>query len=323
MAFAITLRSFGRRPGRAPGRGRGTVLVTGASTGIGAATVQALADEGFHVLAGVRSLADGVSVKGLRDDIEPILLDITDPAHVDAFVERIDREPGGLTALVNNAGILSVGPIELIPQERWETVVDVNILGTVRITRAALPALLRARGRVINVSSPSGMIALPMFGPYAVSKFALEGFNDTLRLEVEPHGVRVVCVTPGLISTPIFDKGVAEGQHIMDRHPSAELHARYGPMASSAIKAGTETKTGGRSPEEAAAVIVHAITARRPKQRYLMGIENRVVWVLARVVPARLSDRILRYAASDGDYVYDAAAAHAAAERLAVPSSDA
>lgn len=280
----------------------GLALVTGASSGIGAATALQLAGRGYRVLAGVRDLADGAALVATDERIEPILLDITSAEHCQALQQRLALEPLGLSALVNNAGVLSVGPIELIPHDRWESVIGVNIVGTIAVTRAAIPALLRGRGRVINVSSPTGKLALPMFGPYSVSKFALEAFNDTLRRELRHVGVRVICVTPGMIVTPIFDKGIDEGQSVWDANEHRpEMHERYGRLAASALQAGDEAKRVGRPPADAAALIVRAITARRPRTRYRQGFENRLANVLPRVLPDRAIDAILANVAT-ADY---------------------
>lgn len=280
----------------------GLALVTGASSGIGAATARGLAARGYRVLAGVRDLADGDALVAADGRIEPILLDITNPEHCDALQRRLALEPLGLSALVNNAGVLSVGPIELIPNDRWEAVVQVNIVGTIAVTRAAIPSLLRGRGRVVNVSSPTGKLALPMFGPYSVSKWALEAFNDTLRRELRHMGVRVICVTPGMILTPIFDKGITEGQDVWDAHEHRpEMHERYGRLAASALQAGDEAKRTGRPPEDAAALIVRAITTRYPRARYRMGFENHLANALPRVLPDRVIDLILANVAT-ADY---------------------
>ena len=289
--FVPSRRSAPGRERQAP-RDLGTVLVTGASTGIGAATAAALARQGFQVLAGVRTLSDADDLAASNHRIEPIQLDITDPAAIAAFGERIAEDPRGLSGLVNNAGILSVGPVELVDEDRWEAVIRTNVLGTIAVTRMALPALLRAHGRVINVSSPVGRLALPMFGPYSVSKFALESFNDTLRREVSQQGVRVVCVTPGPVSTPIFDKGIAEGRAMFD-DAAPEFHARYGAMAASAILAGEDSKRNGATPDAVAEIILHALTTRRPKTRYRMGIENQMVAMASRLLPDRAVDALV------------------------------
>ena len=191
-------------------------LVTGASTGIGRACATHLAGLGFHVLAGVRDPADA------PDGLEPLLLDVTSESDVAAAAERVGGE---LHALVNNAGIAISGPVEIVPVEEWRRLMEVNLLGQVAVTRALLPAILRARGRVVNMSSISGRVANPLFGPYAASKFALEAVSDALRREVGPHGVRVVSVEPGGIATPIWGKGhgrrpAADGRDVGGRGPA-------------------------------------------------------------------------------------------------------
>ena len=220
-------------------------LVTGTSTGIGRATALHLAARGFEVLAGVRRPEDAPS------GLEPVVLDVTSERDVAAAAERVG---GSLDALVNNAGIAVNGPVELVPGEEWRRQLEVNLIGQVAVTRALLPALLAARGRIVNVSSISGRAAWPLIGPYTASKFALEAFSNTLRREVGPQGVHVVSVEPGGIRTPVWDK----------------------------------------SREEAvASVIGAALTARRPRARYVVGREAQVQALLARLLPDRAFDALV------------------------------
>ena len=180
-------------------------LVTGASTGIGRACALHLAGRGFDVLAGVRNPADA------PEGLEPLRLDVTSEADVAAAAERVGDE---LHALVNNAGIAISGPVEVVPMDEWRRQLEVNLLGQIAVTRALLPAIVRARGRIVNMSSISGRVANPLFGPYAASKFGLEAVTDALRREVAAHGVRVVGVEPGVIATPIWAKGTADGRRV-------------------------------------------------------------------------------------------------------------
>jgi NAD(P)-dependent dehydrogenase (short-subunit alcohol dehydrogenase family) len=159
---------------------RSLALVTGASTGIGRACAIHLAGLGFHVLAGVRDPADA------PDGLDPLRLDVTSESDVAAAAERVGAELG---VLVNNAGIAINGPVEVVPLDQWRRIVEVNLLGQVAVTRALLPAILRARGRVVNMSSIGGRVANPLFGPYSATKFALEAVSDALRREVAAHGV--------------------------------------------------------------------------------------------------------------------------------------
>ncbi len=289
-----TLAGGGRNPA-------GLAVVTGTSSGIGRATAQLLAQRGHRVIAGVRRPEDAESIAALHPNIEPFFLDITSEEHREALRVRLDREPGGLQVLVNNAGVVGSGPIEVMPLARWEEVIAVNITGTIAVTQVALPALFRARGRVVNVNSPSGSIAFPMLGAYSVTKFALQGFTDTLRREGRPGGLTVTSVSPGLISTDIFGKGLEEGRELMSQVYPPELHARYGELAVGAIVAGEEAiHGGGSSPERAARLVVHAATVRRPRTRYRQGLENQAVRVLA-ALPDRLADALLAQA-TRGDY---------------------
>jgi NAD(P)-dependent dehydrogenase (short-subunit alcohol dehydrogenase family) len=175
------------------------MVVTGASTGLGAATAHELAARGYHVLAGVRRETDGAAIRAAG--VEPVLLDITRPEHVEALAARIaadpDRRP--LRALVNNAGISVNAPVETLPLAEWRRLFDVNLFGHVAVTQALLPFLHRSRGRIVNISSVGGKVAMATYGPYAGTKFALEAVSDSLRRELAPHGVQVVVVEPGAV----------------------------------------------------------------------------------------------------------------------------
>jgi NAD(P)-dependent dehydrogenase (short-subunit alcohol dehydrogenase family) len=279
----------------------GLAVVTGTSSGIGRETAIMLAKRGYRVIAGVRTPADADAIGAAHPSIEPFFLDITNREHLAALRERLGREEGGLALLVNNAGIIGLGPIEVMPLDRWEEVVQVNIVGTVAITQVALPALFRARGRIVNVNSPSGSIAFPMLGSYSVSKFAMHALTDTLRREGAPGGITVTSVSPGMIATDIFNKGLDEGRALMEQVHPPELHARYGSLAVGAIVAGEDAiNGGGSSPRRAAALVVLAATVRRPRTRYGQGLENQAVRVLA-ALPDRLTDKILA-SATHGEY---------------------
>src|SRR5271165_6944437 len=173
--------------------------VTGASTGMGAATAKELARRGFHVLAGVRRDVDADALR--TEGIEPQILDITVDSDVAAIADRVARDPLGrpLRALVNNAGISVNAPVEVLPIAEWRNVFEVNLFGQVTMTQALLPALLRSAGTVVNISSVGGRVALPTYGAYAGSKFALEAVSDSLRREVGGLGVNVVVVGAGAV----------------------------------------------------------------------------------------------------------------------------
>src|SRR5688500_10451554 len=172
-----------------------TVVVTGASSGIGEAPARMLAQRGLDVLAGVRKDADAERVGGLHDRVEAVKVDVADEASVAALAERVGD--AGLAGLVNNAGISVSGPLEFVPLEEWRRQLEVNVIGQVAVTQALLPALRRARGRIVNIGSVGGRVAIPLLSPYNASKFALEGITDSLRRELRPLGVHVAIVEPG------------------------------------------------------------------------------------------------------------------------------
>jgi NAD(P)-dependent dehydrogenase (short-subunit alcohol dehydrogenase family) len=203
------------------------MVVTGASTGIGAATARELARRGFHVLAGVRRDSDGEPLRSAG--VEPVILDITDPDHVAELAARVERDPRPLRALVNNAGIPGAGPIEVTPINQWRRIFEVNVFGHVAVTQALLPALLRGGGRVVNITSLNGKISMAGYGPYAASKFAMEAVSDALRNELASHGVQVVVVEPGGVKTEMSRAGLAALRRLGDGMTSGQ-NARYGAL---------------------------------------------------------------------------------------------
>jgi NAD(P)-dependent dehydrogenase (short-subunit alcohol dehydrogenase family) len=267
-------------------------VVTGASSGIGHATVRALAARGFHVLAGVRREADADQLSGAC--IDPVILDITDPAHVAAIAERVQEDAGGrlLGALVNNAGIAVNGPVETIPMQEWRRQFEVNFFGHVAVTQALLPALLAGGGRVVNVSSIGGRVASPTYGAYAASKFALEAVSDALRREVARLGVQVIVIEPGTVATGIWGKGLAAAQDLAAGMSEAQ-QTRYRDLLAAVSK---QAKTLGRSgidPADTARVIADAIEARKPRARYQVGRDAKLMARIARLLPDRIVDRLI------------------------------
>jgi NAD(P)-dependent dehydrogenase (short-subunit alcohol dehydrogenase family) len=286
---------------------RRLAVVTGASTGIGRASALALAGRGFHVLAGVRR--DGDAAALVAEGIEPVRLDITDPAQVAAIAERVGSERP-LAALVNNAGIAVNAPVEVIPMAEWRRQLEVNFFGHVSVTQALLPSLLRARGRVVNVSSIGGRVVGPTFGAYAASKFALEAMSDALRREVGPLGVSVIVVEPGSVATPIWDKGTATAQRLM-REMSQEQRQRYGALSAAVLEQAGEVARNGIDPADAGKLIADAIEARRPRTRYLVGRDARVMARLARLLPDRAIDWLIARNLRFGDHPARTDARHA------------
>jgi NAD(P)-dependent dehydrogenase (short-subunit alcohol dehydrogenase family) len=265
-----------------------TVLLSGASSGIGRACAERLGRSGWRVLAGARS-DEHLAALAALPGVQPLRLDVTDEADVAgaaaAAGERLD-------AVVNNAGIAVTGPVEGLPLSAWRDQLEVNLIGQVALTKAVLPAVLRARGRVVNMSSIGGRQALPLFGPYAASKYALEAMNDALRRELRGHGVHVVAIEPGAIATPIWGKGIAEADRHLTELDEAQ-HRRYAGLIAAVRREAERAQVEGLDPEEVARVVATALTARRPRTRYVVGREARVQAFLARVLPDRATDALV------------------------------
>lgn len=267
---------------------RGTVVVTGASTGIGRATSQLLAGRGFTVVAGVRKDADARAISAPR--IEPVLVDVTDPDGIAALRARLEGRP--ISGLVNNAGVTVNGPIEYLELDELRRQFEVNLFGHVAVTQALLPGLRAAKGRIVNIGSIGGRTALPFIGAYTASKFAMHGLSDSLRLELAPAGIHVALVEPGSIDTEIWRKGIEDGERQV-QELTPEQEERYGDRLRKMDKVGRRTAKMAIAPEKAAKVVAHALTARRPRARYLVGVDARVQSAVGRL-PAAMSDRVLR-----------------------------
>ena len=267
-----------------------TVVVTGASSGIGEATARVLAQRGLDVLAGVRKDADAERVDGLHDRVEAVKVDVADADSVAALGERVgDAE---LAGLVNNAGISVSGPLEFVPIDEWRRQLEVNVIGQVAVTQALLPAVRRARGRIVNIGSVGGRVAVPMLSPYNASKFALEGITDSLRRELRPLGVHVAIIEPGAIATKIWEKGTsAADETLADAPPEAE--EVYGPTIA-AVRAQAEKAARDAIPPEAVAEAVHhALTAGRPRTRYPVGSDAKQRIRAAGILPDRAFDAVM------------------------------
>jgi NAD(P)-dependent dehydrogenase (short-subunit alcohol dehydrogenase family) len=273
---------------------RGRVIVTGASSGIGEATALHLRSLGFDVLPGVRRDEDAERLR--QDGFEPLRLDVTDAGSIERAREEVGD--GELSGLVNNAGVAVAAPLEFVPVDELRRQLEVNVVGQVAVTQAFLPALRRGGGRIVNISSIGGRVALPMGGPYAASKFALEAVSDSLRREVRRHGVDVVVVEPGGIKTPIWAKGGAKADEMRERMPE---HAErlYGDLISAVRSESEKIATErGLPPSAVAEVVGEALTARRPRARYLIGRDAKLRAALARVIPDRVFDRLIDRALS-------------------------
>jgi NAD(P)-dependent dehydrogenase (short-subunit alcohol dehydrogenase family) len=270
------------------------VVVTGTSSGIGAATARELARRGFHVLAGVRREADADAIRSAN--VEPIRLDITDQAAITSLVRRIADDPGHrpLRALVNNAGIQVNAPVEALPLSEWRHLFDVNLFGHVAMTQALLPELIESRGTLVNVSSVGGKVAMAGYGAYAASKFALEAVSDALRREAAALGVKVVVIEPGAVTTGMTGRLAIASERIISGM-TAQQRGRYDALMHAVIaQAQRFTHEGeGLPAEEAGRVIADAITSERPRTRYTVGRDAAIIVRLARWIPDRMLDSLL------------------------------
>ncbi len=272
-----------------------SVLITGASTGIGLACALRLDRLGWRVCAGVRSAADATRLQGLGSGrMAPVLLDVTDPARVDAVRADLEESLGehGLDLLVNNAGIAAAGPLEYLPIAEFRRLQEVNVVGLLAVTQAMLPLIRRARGRIINVGSISGRMVNPFVGAYAASKHAVEALTDALRLELAEWGIQVALIEPGMIQTPIWAKGETEAQARRDRFP-AEAEALYGPLLDGFARMVRPAIARAASPELVADAVEHAALAEVPRTRYLVGRDARVRLALKRLLPDRVLDALI------------------------------
>jgi NAD(P)-dependent dehydrogenase (short-subunit alcohol dehydrogenase family) len=270
-----------------------SVLVTGASSGIGRATALRLDGSGWKVFAGVRREEDAEALRGATSErLAPVLLDVTKPEQIAAAAERVRRESdGGLDGLVNNAGVAVPAPLETVPLEDLRHQLEVNLVAYVAVTQAMLEEIRRAEGRVVFLSSIGGRVAFPFGGPYHASKFATEAIGDVFRQELRPWGLRVSLVEPGSIDTPIWERGQRKGEEIEAKTPRTNL--LYGAALERFRKVIEDTAERGIAPEKVAAAIAHALESPRPKSRYLVGLDAKLQARLKPFIPTALFDRIV------------------------------
>ncbi len=270
-----------------------SVLVTGAARGIGRTVALHLANEGWDVIAGVRRESDGarLSAEG-SGRIVPITLDVTDETQVAALDAGL---PERLDALVNNAGILLTGPVEAMPLDAWRRQLDVNVIGQIAVTQAVLPRLRESRGRVVFISSLSGRIVTPITGAYNASKFAIEATADALRMEVHTWGIHVSLVEPAQVDTDMWQKAVEAFDADVDALPAEQrtLYARHTAGYRRAIPLSQRMAV---APAKVAEAVERALTARRPRARYVVGVGPKFQRVLADVTPTPVMDLVLRSA---------------------------
>jgi NAD(P)-dependent dehydrogenase (short-subunit alcohol dehydrogenase family) len=268
-----------------------SVLVTGASTGIGRATALRLDAAGWKVFAGVRRPVDGESLRAAASGhLSSLIVDITDAEQIAAAAARIEAEAGGrLDGLVNNAGVAVSGPLETLAIEDFRRQIEVNMTGHVAVTQALLPAIRAARGRIVFISSIGGRVAFPLTGAYHAAKFGLEAVGDVFRQELRPWGIAVSIVEPGSIDTPIWERG----ERGVDELGTPEREALYGGAVERYRKVIRDTADRGIPPAKAAATIERALTAGRPRARYLVGLEAKLTARAKLLIPTPIFDRVV------------------------------
>jgi NAD(P)-dependent dehydrogenase (short-subunit alcohol dehydrogenase family) len=264
-----------------------------------------LAATGWTVFAGVRDPAVGEELARTAPAgrLIALQLDVTDASQIEQARARIEQDgagvgggsgpPGALDALVNNAGVGISGPLELISEADLRGLFDVNLFAQIAVTRALLPALRRAGGRIVLVSSIGGRVAMGFTAPYAASKHALEAVGDALRVELHSSGVQVALVEPGSVATPIWDKSRTDAERVI---VPPELSEQYGKVPAAMDKVMRNTSKRGVPPERVAQTITRALSAPRMKARYVVGRDARAMLLAKRVLPAHLFDRFARRA---------------------------
>ncbi|WP_282937503.1 SDR family oxidoreductase [Paenibacillus sp. RC67] len=269
-------------------------VVTGASSGFGMLTTLELARQGYLVVATMRDTANNriliqqVGEARLTEFIECMPLDVTDHGAIGDTVNRIIYKHGQIDILVNNAGMAIGGCIEEIPMEDWEKQMDVNFFGLVAMTQAVLPFMReRRQGKVIQISSISGRLGFPGYGPYAASKFAVEGFSEALRLEMLPFGVHVVLVEPGAFKTSIWNKGF---DHMAARVPADSPYSRY---FNAILRYSKNTADHADDPQEVAYAVARIARSRYPRLRYTLGKGARMSILGKALLPWKWFERIL------------------------------
>jgi NAD(P)-dependent dehydrogenase (short-subunit alcohol dehydrogenase family) len=255
-----------------------TIMVTGASSGIGRATAGLLASEGHRVFAVARREHELSALADEHPGVTPVVVDVADVSGVAAAYRDVDTATAGrgLDVLVNAAGNIVLGPVEAVPDAEARRQFEVNLFGLLTVTRAVLPAMrARRNGRIVNISSIMGRFVLPGWGLYSASKFAVEACSDALRMELGPFGIVVVVIEPGMTDTALYDGATADGSR-------TGAFGAYRPK----WKAGfvpERLTTGAVPPETVARAVTSAALAAHPRARYVVGWHNRLN---ARVVPA-------------------------------------
>jgi NAD(P)-dependent dehydrogenase (short-subunit alcohol dehydrogenase family) len=287
-----------------PARPR-SVVITGASSGLGRAAAVHLSDLGYRVFAGVHTDPGAVDFPRSRSssgEIIPVLLDVTDPASIAQAGQFVAQwcHDSGLWAVVNNAGICVCAPLELIPPDVMRVQMETNVIGALAVSQQFLPLLRKSGGRIINISSGIANLAPPYLGAYAAAQFAKEGMSDSLRRELRPLGVSVSVVQPGAVQTPMWHKMRQSANEIFAAS-RADIVQTYRHRFAAFLDTNVARATASRTtPGDYADAVATALAARRPKARYRVGADSRISALARRVMPDRLMDALIGVALKAG-----------------------
>lgn len=269
-----------------------TVVVTGCSSGIGKVSALLLVKKGFQVFAGVRKQEDAEQLRSeAGPNLVPLLMDVTNGDSIAKAASEVEQQSNGLDGLVNVAGIGVAGPVEYVSPEDLRYVFEVDVVGQIAVTQAFLPLLRKSRGRIVNISSVGAHIAIPFGGVLTACKAAFGLLSDALRLELRPFGVRVCTIEPGAIYTPAVEKTLGDVEGVIRRLPPQGA-LRYGDMLRKFTQRAYDRERHGSSPEVVAQSVHHALTAARPRIRYVVGKGARQMTLLPRLLPDRVLDSL-------------------------------
>jgi NAD(P)-dependent dehydrogenase (short-subunit alcohol dehydrogenase family) len=272
-----------------------SVVITGASSGIGRACALMLDRNGFHVFAGVRSQADGDALRATAStSLTPVHIDVTDAASIRTMADEVKTAVGeaGLHGLVNNAGTTLPCPIEHLPLDGFRRQLEVNLVGPLAVTQALLPMLSQASGRVVNVTSVAGRASVPMMAPYVSAKHGLEGLSDVMRLEFRQLGIQVAVVEPGFVGTSMGGKLKRDTEAALRSLPD-DGRRRYGPALQKMAEEVSHQAATGSPPDVIAESVLHALTSKKPRTRYPSGVGAKRMLLLRRILPDRQFDRLI------------------------------
>jgi NAD(P)-dependent dehydrogenase (short-subunit alcohol dehydrogenase family) len=276
--------------------GRGAIVITGASTGIGAAAALRMDQRGYRVFAGVRRDEDGERLRAMATDrLTPLMIDVTHQRSIDDAAAVVEEATGrhGLAGLVNNAGIAVTGPVEYLQLDRYRQQFEINYFGQIAVTQAFMPAIRRGAGRVVFMGSIAGRVSAPFLSPYAGTKHALEALTDSMRVEMAPWDIKVSVIEPGAIKTPIWDKGLKVADEVLDESPEEAVRL-YEPFIEPVRSYAREQNEAGADVSKVSDVVEHALTAKRPKTRYLVGRDARIQALAKKWLPDSFVDRLTR-----------------------------